>query len=78
MTLHRSVHEMPEDIAELLATRRLRGAYDDRPAYQRNDYLGWINQAKRPDTRNRRISQMLRELEAGGVYMGMRHRPSRR
>ncbi len=43
--------------------------YLDRPAYQRDDYLLWIASAKREDTRNRRIAQMLKELEAGGVYM---------
>lgn len=78
MTLHRPVQQMPDDIAEALAERRLRDAYDDRPTYQRNDYLGWIGRAKRPETRDKRINQMLSELEEGGVYMRMRHRPSER
>jgi len=69
---------MPADVAEALAEHRVRKAYDDRPAYQRNDYLAWINRAKRPETRHKRVDQMLRELEEGGVYMGMRHRPSER
>jgi uncharacterized protein YdeI (YjbR/CyaY-like superfamily) len=51
-------------------------AYEARPAYQRNDYLGWLARAKRPDTRSRRLQQMLDELAQGGVYMGMRHEPS--
>ena len=50
--------------------------YRARPAYQQNDYLGWIAQAKRADTRLRRIEQMLDELERGGVYMKMDHPPS--
>jgi uncharacterized protein YdeI (YjbR/CyaY-like superfamily) len=78
MTLRRPEQEMPEDVAALLAAHRLRGAYDDRPAYQRNDYLGWIGHAKRPETRVKRIGQMLRELKDGGVCMAMPHRPSRR
>ncbi len=78
MTLHRPVQRMPDDIAEALAEHRLRDAYDDRPAYQRNDYLGWIGRAKRPEIREKRISQMLSELGEGGVYMRMRHRPSER
>lgn len=78
MTLQRPAQQMPVDIAEMLTEHRLRGAYDDRPAYQRNDYLAWIARAKRPETRSKRIDQMLSELEAGGVYMGMRHRPSER
>ena len=78
MTLMRPLQEMPEDIAHLLGERGLRKDYDARPAYQRNDYLAWIARAKRPATRMKRIDQMLSELEAGGVYMKMRHAPSER
>ena len=47
--------------------------YERRPRYQRNDYLGWIARAKRPDTREKRIRQMLDEIRSGGVYMNMEH-----
>ncbi|MCB1518722.1 MAG: YdeI/OmpD-associated family protein [Hyphomicrobiaceae bacterium] len=63
---------MPADVAELLGERGLRAAYDARPAYQRNDYLGWIARAKRPETRQKRTGQMLDELERGDVYMNMK------
>lgn len=46
-------------------------AYDARPDYQRNDYLGWIARAKRPETRQKRLNQMLYELALGSVYMNM-------
>lgn len=69
---------MPVDVATALTDSGARGAYDERPAYQRNDYIGWIEQAKTVDTRSRRIGQMLDELARGGVYMGMRHAPSRK
>ena len=69
---------MPDDVAELLAQHRLRSNYDERPAYQRNDYLAWIARAKRPETRDKRVMQMFSELAEGGGYMGMRHPPSRR
>lgn len=69
---------MPKDVAELLDDRGLVEAYETRPYYQRNDYLGWIGRAKRNETRQKRIDQMLDELEIGGVYMGMDHSPSRR
>ncbi|HHB80457.1 MAG TPA: hypothetical protein ENK83_01725 [Aliiroseovarius sp.] len=62
---------MPEDVAQMLTTRGFRGAYDARPPYQRNDYLAWIGRAKRPETRQRRIDQMLAELAAGDTYMKM-------
>ena len=64
-------YAMPPDVRAALEARRLRKAYDERPPYQRNDYLWWITTAKRPDTRDRRMAQMLDELEAGNVYMKM-------
>ncbi|MBT8239726.1 MAG: YdeI/OmpD-associated family protein [Acidimicrobiia bacterium] len=64
---------MPEDVAELLAEHGLVDEYNARPRYQRNDYLGWIGRAKRPETRSKRIDQMLHELRVGGVYMNMDH-----
>jgi len=45
--------------------------YQARPPYQRNDYLGWIDGAKKPETKARRLQQMLDELEQGEVYMKM-------
>ena len=67
----RKREEMPEVVRLALEARGLRTRYDARPPYQRNDYLLWINKVKREDTRQRHLEQMLAELEAGGVYMGM-------
>ena len=78
MTLQRPAQQMPGDIADTLTKHGLREAYEERPSFQRNDYLAWIGRAKRPETRAKRIRQMLDELEEGGVYMGMQHGPSRR
>ena len=72
----RSTHAMPAAIRNTLKSAGVEGDYRARPHYQRNDYLGWIAAAKRDETRQRRIAQMIRELRAGGVYMGMKHRPS--
>jgi uncharacterized protein YdeI (YjbR/CyaY-like superfamily) len=69
---------MPVEIRRELEDGGLMEAYQQRPYYQRNDYLGWIARAKRPETRRKRIAQMLDELAEGGVYMGMVHRPSRK
>jgi len=74
--LKRPLQPMPDDVRLALEQRGLAVAYEARPAYQRNDYLGWIALAKRPDTRAKRIEQMLDELARGGVYMNMPHRPS--
>jgi len=69
---------MPDDVAAALESAGVRGDYDARPHYQRNDYIGWITQAKEIATRNKRIAKMIDELRTGGVYMGMPHAPSRK
>ncbi len=71
MSLKRPIQPMPDDIATRLGADGLRPAYDARPPYQRNDYLGWIAQAKRPETRQKRIDQMCDELRGGRLYMKM-------
>ena len=64
---------MPQDVRERLLQAKLMEAYELRPPYQRNDYLGWILRAKRPDTRERRVQQMLDELRGGRLYMKMEY-----
>ena len=68
----RKREDMPDFVREALDERGLRAAYDARPPYQRNDYLLWINKVKREDTKQKHLAQMLDELEAGGLYMGMK------
>ncbi|HCQ64883.1 MAG TPA: hypothetical protein DIU07_06820 [Rhodobacteraceae bacterium] len=75
MTLKRPRNPMPDDIAARLDAANLRAAYAARPPYQRNDYLGWIARAKRPETREKRLAQMLEELSGGTRYMKMRWSP---
>jgi len=53
-------------------------AFKKRPAYQLNDYLGWIKDAKLESTKMKRSHQMLGELDRGGIYMNMDHPPSRK
>jgi uncharacterized protein YdeI (YjbR/CyaY-like superfamily) len=67
---------MPEDVRRALVDHAVMDDYRARPAYQQNDYIGWITRAKRPETRQGRIDQMLDELQRGGVYMKMSHPPS--
>lgn len=73
--MKRPAQPMPDPVRDALDARGLRPAYDEWPWYQRNDYLDWINRAKRPETRLRRLAQMLDELERGDVYMKMAWRP---
>ena len=71
--LKRPRYPMPDFVKQALDERGLMEAYQERPAYQQNDYVGWINRAKRPETKEKRLRQMLEELERGGVYMKMEH-----
>ena len=75
-SLKRPKHPMPEFVETALESRGLMAAYRARPAYQQNDYIGWIERAKRRETKEKRLRQMLDELEVGGVYMNMDHPPS--
>ena len=70
--LFRPIQPMPDFVAEALRQRGLGDRYVARPDYQRNDYLMWINNAKRDETKHKRLAQMLDELESGGVYMKMK------
>ena len=67
----RTRHPMPDFIAAALDERDLWARYNARPPYQRNDYVGWIASAKREETRQKRLEQMLNELQAGDAYMGL-------
>ena len=69
---------MPEFVREALQIEGLIGDYNSRPAYQQNDYLMWINQAKREETKIKRLRQMLNELQTGGIYMKMKHSASKK
>jgi hypothetical protein len=64
--MKRPRYPMPADIKKAVT-------YGERPAYQQNDYVGWITRARLADTRSKRIAQMVAELTKGGVYMNMLH-----
>jgi uncharacterized protein YdeI (YjbR/CyaY-like superfamily) len=72
VTLRRDLNPMPDDVRQALEARGLVNAYEGRPPFQRNDYLGWITRARKPETRQKRLAQMLDELEDGDIYMKMR------
>jgi uncharacterized protein YdeI (YjbR/CyaY-like superfamily) len=62
---------MPDFIHDALTERGLMDAYCSRPAYQQNDYIGWVTRAKLEATKQKRLNQMLEELEGGKLYMNM-------
>jgi len=76
--LKRARHSMPDFVKKALKGENLTDDFLARPAYQQNDYIGWINQAKLEPTKQKRLNQMLIELKQGGVYMKMPHQASDR
>jgi hypothetical protein len=66
---------MPPSIRKAPIASGLMAAYRLRPAYPRNDYLGWIQRARLDATRQRRLAQMLEEFAPGDRYMKMACRP---
>ena len=56
-SLSRPIQPMPDFVKDALVKNHLLGAYKSRTPYQQNDYLGWINRAKRPETKEKRLAQ---------------------
>lgn len=54
---------IPENIMDELRSHGLTDEYFSRPYYQQKGYMQWIGQAKREETRTKRIAKMLEELQ---------------
>lgn len=76
--MKRPRYPMPAHIKKALTDAKLMDAYNERPPYQRNDYIGWITRAVREETRQKRIQQMMKELRGGTHYMNMKWRPKKK
>ncbi len=70
--MKRPIHDMPDWLKDAITARGLADKCRERPPYQQNDYVSWVSSPKREETRQKRLAQMLDELEAGGVYMRMK------
>jgi uncharacterized protein YdeI (YjbR/CyaY-like superfamily) len=53
--LKRLQNEMPSFVMQILEEHGLTDTYKEQPAYQQNDYIGWINTAKRSGTKEKRL-----------------------
>ncbi len=73
----RDRHPMPDYVLKALEEENLFEAYNSRPPYQQNDYVGWIDGAKRQETRSARLAQMLDELRSGDKYIKMEYKPKK-
>ena len=57
--------DLPDDLAQALAgNQTAQAAYEKLPPSHKREYLNWINSAKRPETRNRRIAETVTKLQA--------------
>jgi hypothetical protein len=63
--LKRPRYPMPVFVQRALEERGLTAAYEERPAYQQNDYVGWISRAKRQETKESVTLLCLRTPEFG-------------
>jgi len=61
----------PEFQEALNKNSKARDAFDSLPASHQKQYLGWIEMAKRPETRQRRIEEALQML-AKGKKLGLK------
>jgi uncharacterized protein YdeI (YjbR/CyaY-like superfamily) len=77
ISLKRPTYPIPVFIMQALEKEGLTEAYNSRPPYQQNDYIHWITSPKHEKTKQKRLNQMLSELQQGGVYMKMNWNPAR-
>lgn len=70
----RATTPMPNNIKKSLVQRGLAKAYAARPPYQQRDYVNWITAAKQAETQAKRLNKMLKELEDGNQYMGIKYK----
>lgn len=61
---------MPGNVRAALVKRNLLDTFFARPQYQRDDYLRWLAGAVGPTAKQKRLEQMLDELEKGNVFKG--------
>jgi hypothetical protein len=61
---------MPGNVRTALEKRKMIDANMERPAYQKDEYLKWIALAVGPLEKQKRLEQMLDELDKGGVFKG--------
>ena len=73
------VHELPADLREaLVADGDVLAAWEDITPLARNEFICWVEDAKKAETRERRIRRTREELEEGMrrpcCWPGCKHR----
>jgi uncharacterized protein YdeI (YjbR/CyaY-like superfamily) len=57
-----TINDLPQDLAEALASAGLAEFFATSPPAHRQEYLKWIGEAKRPATRKARIDKAMQML----------------
>lgn len=61
-----TVHKLPSDLKQALkADDQVVALWEDITPLARNEYICWVESAKQPETRSRRIKRTCEELLAG-------------
>ena len=71
--LRRELNPMEDFIKDRLVKDEVLDKYNERPAYQRSQYIDWITSAKREATKEKRLNQMIDELKAGDSFKGEKY-----
>ena len=64
-TAREDLATVPEDLVAALRAAGIEEAFRGMPPSQRKMYLSWVNDAKREETRTRRIAETVRRTRAG-------------
>lgn len=70
--LKRKKLNMPAFVRRAIINHDVMSLYKQRPPYQQNDYIMWINKAVKEETKTKRLNQMIEELKDGELYMKMK------
>ena len=73
-------HKVPEDLRRtLISASSVVNAWNDITPLARNEWICWVEDAKKPETRKRRIERAKKELAEGKrrpcCWAGCTHRP---
>ena len=63
---------LPDWYKKVLQKEKLLEKYESQIYTYRKGYLQWIEGAKQPQTKEKRINQMISEVRGGKIYMGMK------
>ena len=77
------VHRVPADLADaLLSIEEAQSAWEDITPLARNEWICWVEEAKKPETRANRIERTKIELITGKrrpcCWAGCAHRPGKK